>query len=129
MTQNEIKHSEIFDEFKDKVAICPKCSSEHIIKKGYYLSEKYLHKIQRLNCIDCGHRFHGIPKIMETEEDFKYKSKTEYPNSMCSICEQQGCDIRVSYQNISQMYHKKCFKMFQRKALKYALTKYPNLRK
>ena len=55
--------------------------------------------------------------------------KSKYPNSMCSICEQQGCDIRVSYQNISQMYHKKCFKMFQRKALKYALTKYPNLRK
>lgn len=79
MVKFEIKHSEIFDEFKDKGRTCPNCNSEHIVKKGYYLSEKYLHKIQRLECLDCGHRFHGIPKIMEIEEDFKYRSKTEYP--------------------------------------------------
>jgi len=79
MKQIEIKHSEIFEEFKDGRTVCPKCSSEYIIKKGYYLSEKYLHKMQRLKCLDCGNVFHGIPKIMEIEEDFKYKSKDEYP--------------------------------------------------
>jgi len=55
--------------------------------------------------------------------------KSKFSDSVCSICGQQGCDIKVSYQHLSQMYHKKCFKMFQKKALKYALSKYPKLRK
>jgi len=80
MKKLEVKHSEIFEEFVDFDWKCKKCGSEHIIKKGYYLSEKYLHKIQRLECLDCGFKFHGIPKIMEIEKDFKYRSKESYPD-------------------------------------------------
>lgn len=116
MTQIEIKHSEIFDEFKGKVAICPNCNSGHIIKKGYYLSEKYLHKIQRLNCIDCGHRFHGIPKIMETEEEFKYKSKIECPT-------QQWDKYTEGQQNERKLLPDVLDELFQNIQLKYDETK------
>lgn len=55
--------------------------------------------------------------------------KSKYPDARCSICEQNGCDIKVTYGSMSQMYHKKCFKMFQKKAIKYAINNYPKLRK
>ena len=55
--------------------------------------------------------------------------KSKYPDARCSICEQNGCDIKVTYGSMSQMYHKKCFKMFQKKAIKHAINNYPKLRK
>ena len=56
-----------------------------------------------------------------TEEQIK---KSKYPDAQCSICLQNGCDHKVSYQNKTQKYHKRCFKLFCRKALKHAKDKF-----
>lgn len=61
-----------------------------------------------------------INDLWLTPEQMK---KNKYPDARCSICEQTGCDIKVSYGTMSQMYHKRCFKLFQKKALKYAMKR------
>lgn len=56
-----------------------------------------------------------------TDEQIK---NSKYPDTQCSICLQNGCDHKVSYKNKTQNFHKRCFKLFCKKALKYAKQKY-----
>jgi transposase len=70
---------EVIEDFEEKQIECPFCKSQYIIKVGYYLSDRYGVKIQRLKCNDCKKNFSGIPKIMELKVEEKYKPKETIP--------------------------------------------------
>lgn len=44
----------------------------------------------------------------------------KYPLQRCSICEQLGCDLKVEYKHLVKFYHKRCFKLFTKKAVHFS---------
>jgi transposase/ribosomal protein L37AE/L43A len=71
---------EVIEDFQEKEIACPFCKSQYIIKVGYYLSDRYGVKIQRLKCNECKKNFSGVPKIMEVEVQERYKPKETIPS-------------------------------------------------
>lgn len=46
--------------------------------------------------------------------------RNKFPLQMCSICEQAGSDIKIEYRDLVKFYHKRCFKLFTKKAIHFA---------
>lgn len=54
----------------------------------------------------------------------EYMVKQKYPLEMCSICGQKGCDMKATYKELVNYYHKRCFKLFKKEAVNFAIKQF-----